>query len=135
MMRQLPRLLKFLLVVLAAALVLLYFYHCPFRSLFGVSCPGCGMTRALLAAVFSDFKTAFAYHPLFPMLIPVGVYIVLYVFFGMRVPNRKQNVYLILIAVVMVLIYVLRLIGGDPVVMPDTESGLIAQILEKIHTL
>ena len=129
------RVLKFLLVLLIAAAGLVFFYHCPFRWLFGVSCPGCGMTRALLAAVFADFKTAFAYHPLFPLLIPVGVYIVLYMFFGMRVPSRRQNIYLILIAAVMVLVYVLRLIQGDPVIMPDPESGLIAQILQKVKML
>lgn len=126
---------KLLLILLIAAAGLVFFYHCPFRYFFGISCPGCGMTRALLAAVFSDFETAFSYHPLFPMLIPVGVYIVLYVFFGMRVPSRRQNAYLILIAVVMILVYVLRLISGDPVVTPDPESGLVAQILSKIQTL
>lgn len=126
---------KLLLILLAAVVGLVFFYHCPFRYFFGISCPGCGMTRALLAAVFSDFETAFSYHPLFPMLIPVGVYIVLYVFFGMRVPSRRQNTYLILIAVVMILVYVLRLIGGDPVVMPDLQAGLLAQILRKIQTL
>lgn len=126
---------KLLLILLIAAAGLVFFYHCPFRYFFGISCPGCGMTRALLAAVFSDFETAFSYHPLFPMLIPVGVYIVLYVFFGMRVPSRRQNAYLILIAVVMILVYVLRLISGDPVVTPDPESRLVAQILSKIQTL
>lgn len=126
---------KLLLILLAAVVGLVFFYHCPFRYFFGISCPGCGMTRALLAAVFSDFETAFSYHPLFPMLIPVGVYIVLYVFFGMRVPSRRQNTYLILIAVVMILVYVLRLIGGDPVVTPDLQAGLLAQILRKIQTL
>lgn len=126
---------KLLLMLLIAAAGLVFFYHCPFRYFFGISCPGCGMTRALLAAVFSDFETAFSYHPLFPMLIPVGVYIVLYVFFGMRVPSRRQNAYLILIAVVMILVYILRLISGAPVVTPNPESGLVAQILSKIQTL
>ena len=53
-----------------AAAALLLVYHCPFRYIFGVSCPGCGMTRALVAAVFSDLETAFGFHPLFPLLVP-----------------------------------------------------------------
>lgn len=38
---------------------------CVFRSAFGISCPGCGMTRAMLAAVQLRFKEAFRYHPMF----------------------------------------------------------------------
>lgn len=38
---------------------------CLYQHLFGVCCPGCGMTRALLAALRLDFKTAFSYHPMF----------------------------------------------------------------------
>ncbi len=38
---------------------------CIFQSIFGISCPGCGMTRALLAALHLDFKAAFSLHPMF----------------------------------------------------------------------
>ncbi len=38
---------------------------CVILSLTGFPCPGCGMTRALLAALQLDFRTAFAYHPMF----------------------------------------------------------------------
>lgn len=38
---------------------------CVFQSIFGVCCPGCGMTRALLAALRLDLSVAFSYHPMF----------------------------------------------------------------------
>jgi hypothetical protein len=38
---------------------------CIFQQFFGIICPGCGMTRALLAALRLDFGTAFSYHPMF----------------------------------------------------------------------
>ena len=38
---------------------------CIFRLMTGIPCPGCGMTRAWLAALRLDFAAAFAYHPLF----------------------------------------------------------------------
>lgn len=38
---------------------------CVFRLMTGVPCPGCGMTRAWLAALRLDFAAAIAYHPLF----------------------------------------------------------------------
>jgi hypothetical protein len=37
---------------------------CPFRLLMGVSCPGCGMGRALVHAFRGDLATSFHFHPL-----------------------------------------------------------------------
>ncbi len=44
---------------------------CPIKFVTGVSCPGCGMTRAWLSLLRLDVGAAFSYHPLFllgPML-------------------------------------------------------------------
>ena len=38
---------------------------CVFKEYLGFICPGCGMTRATLAALRLDFGTAFHYHPMF----------------------------------------------------------------------
>jgi hypothetical protein len=38
---------------------------CVFQTLFGIACPGCGMTRAMIAALQLHFKEAFGYHPMF----------------------------------------------------------------------
>ena len=38
---------------------------CIFQVAFGIPCPGCGMTRAILAAVRLDFCAAFSFHPMF----------------------------------------------------------------------
>ena len=40
-------------------------YHCIYRTMLGIPCPGCGMTRAVRAALRFDFATAFSYHPMF----------------------------------------------------------------------
>lgn len=44
---------------------------CIFRLMTGVPCPGCGMTRAWLAALRLDFAVAFAYHQLF-WVVPIA---------------------------------------------------------------
>lgn len=44
---------------------------CVFRLMTGIPCPGCGMTRAWLAALRLDFAAAFAYHPLF-WVVPIA---------------------------------------------------------------
>lgn len=55
------------LAVCVGAAVLLHAtgIGCPIKFLTGVSCPGCGLTRAWLAAFCLRFDLALAYHPLF----------------------------------------------------------------------
>lgn len=58
----------------AAAVVLTMWWlrlPCIYRALFDVSCPGCGMTRAWMAALRLDFGAAFGYHWMF-WSVPVG---------------------------------------------------------------
>ena len=38
---------------------------CPILFMTGISCAGCGMTRAWLSLFRLDFGAAFYYHPLF----------------------------------------------------------------------
>lgn len=40
-------------------------WPCLFTCALGIPCPGCGMTRALLAALRLDLAAAFALHPMF----------------------------------------------------------------------
>lgn len=73
----LPRLLRRVASLCAAiavgALVLLLTdIGCVFKLVTGLSCPGCGMTRAWLSAFRLDFSAAFAYHPLF-WVVPFAI--------------------------------------------------------------
>lgn len=67
---------------LTAALGILLFYGllffvgitCPIKFFTGVSCAGCGMTRAWVHVFRGDLVGAWSFHPLFwvvPLLIPV----------------------------------------------------------------
>jgi len=52
----------------AAALVIIRHFlglGCPIAEALGIPCPTCGMTRAAIAALRLDFKSAFSHHPLF----------------------------------------------------------------------
>ena len=71
--------LKALKEEIAALAVIAVFYmvlqglgiSCPIKFVTGISCAGCGMTRAWKVLLFhGDFRQAFYYHPLF--LLPVG---------------------------------------------------------------
>lgn len=49
-------------------------WPCPFQQTLGLPCPGCGLSRALLALLRGDWQAAFAIHPfVFPMLASFGL--------------------------------------------------------------
>ncbi len=58
----------------AAAAIVYFTPACLIYSTFGIPCPTCGMTRAWLAALHLDFKTAFSMHPMFWSIPILGIY-------------------------------------------------------------
>jgi hypothetical protein len=48
---------------------------CLIRKLFGVSCPGCGMTRAISCVFHANFKKAFEYNKLVVIVFPLLCYL------------------------------------------------------------
>ena len=92
-----------LLILLAVCL----FYKCPFRLLFHVDCPGCGMTRAIVSAIKLDFKAAFQYHALFPIVILGGFYYVFreYLYMG----KKKEKIAVISAAALFLIRWLLRM--------------------------
>lgn len=60
-------------LILAAMFILFLDWICPVRALSGFSCPGCGMTRALMALFKGNLSESFLWHPmLIPTLIMAG---------------------------------------------------------------
>lgn len=115
-------------MVLAAFIFLYYavtgFTGCPFRYYFGISCPGCGMTRALLSAATLHFEQAFYYHPLF-FLAP---FLVLLLFFLDKIPMKKLMPILLLFGLVFFIVYIKRLLDPtNDIVYIDLSQGLIFQ--------
>lgn len=79
---------KCLVLILFVALVLgarAFGINCIINQCFGFPCPGCGMTRACLAALHFDFQAAFSFHGMvwsMPLLL-------LYYFFDGRLFRQK----------------------------------------------
>ncbi len=78
---------------------------CPIRYVFGVQCPGCGMTRALLSVLRFDFASAFAFHPAW-LVPPVAA--VLFAVFGICKKQKAQTVVLIAAALLLLGVHVAR---------------------------
>lgn len=63
-----------LIILCGILLSFLGIYKCPLNLFLGISCPGCGMTRAYIALLNFDLMKAFEWYPLFPIPIIVVVY-------------------------------------------------------------
>lgn len=79
---------------------------CPIKFVTGVSCAGCGMTRAWLCLLHLDIQGAFYYHPLF-FLPPIVVTVFL---FRNRIPKMLFRSILFTVIVLFVIVYLYRLL-------------------------
>ncbi len=68
-MKVMQKILMGLLMIIG--ILLLLDTGCVFYHTTGIPCPGCGMTRAYLAAMRLDFAEAFRMHPLWPVTVPL----------------------------------------------------------------
>lgn len=113
--------LKILLLIGVVYYGVTWFTGCPFRFFLGISCPGCGMTRAWLAVLHLNFSQAFSLHPLFP-LAPL---LILCLLLEDQIPVRLFRGILILSVCLFLGVYVLRMFvfPGEPVVF-QPEKGI-----------
>jgi len=61
-----------LLLGVYVAFITLTGIGCPIRFFIGISCPGCGMSRAVLLMLSGHFQAAFRMHPLVYAVLPAG---------------------------------------------------------------
>lgn len=101
---------------------------CPIKFVTGISCPGCGMTRSVIALLRFDFKNAFMYHPLFLL-----VFIFCIIYLLKRYINKKVYTTIMYVFVLLfIVIYLYRMFDpSDLVVVFKPGEGLIARILSK----
>ena len=112
-------------LLLYVALILLGI-GCPIKFLTGISCAGCGMTRAWAAVMQLDFAGATRLHPLWWAIPPA-----LYVFLGRRHFRKKTlNICLFIFMAAFIIVYLYRMFtGGQDIVVFEPQNGLIWRII------
>lgn len=126
---QLQALVAVMAVVCLYAFMQMLGITCPIKYMTGISCAGCGMTRAYLSLLHLDIGGAFAYHPLF-WLVPI-------MFFTIWKKQKIKPVYykvILTIAIFLFLaIYIYRIVQGDgDVVVFKPEEGMIIRFLNNL---
>jgi Zn-dependent protease with chaperone function len=123
---------RLLLLMILAGIYLLFSLlgiGCPLKFTTGITCPGCGMTRAFLSLFHLDVGLALYYHPLF-MVVPLMCALYLADFYIN--PRLVRLLWLIIIALFLT-IYVYRLfISKSAVVAIDLSSGILIRIIQFI---
>lgn len=121
-------------------IILLYFTHigCPIKFITGISCPACGMTRAVLAILHGDTHAALNYHPLVITLPVLLISVIVYIVNTRRIKpsvrlSRLLNCIFILSAVLFIAVYVLRMLNTtDTIVTSAPSQSILVRLFRNI---
>lgn len=98
---------------------------CPIKMVTGISCPGCGITRAWNCLLHLDLDGAFFYHPLFWMAPFMGLAFL----FEEKLPKKQLKFFWWVVIILFLAVYVIRLCLIDQqVVSVDLANGLIGKL-------
>lgn len=99
---------------------------CPIKFLTGISCAGCGISRAFLSALKLDFKTAMNFHPLFWLVILAMIVFL----FKQIIPIKFIKHFTYFFITCFISVYIVRLIFyKNNIVVFNPQNGLIYKII------
>lgn len=83
---------------------------CVIKNVFGISCPGCGLTRAFICILNLDIKTAIKYNVLsIPLFAGISIYIIILILDILLSRNNISKIETFLSKKYMYFIYVIIL--------------------------
>lgn len=119
------------------AIIILYVFFdiigvgCPIKFITGISCMGCGMTRAWLSILHLDLRSAFYYHPGF--LLPLAALFLFYLNYKKII--KKYKIFIFTVIGLFVIIYLVRLIWFEnDIVVFQPENNILSRIINLLHT-
>lgn len=118
---------------LAIVFLYLIFYFtgigCPIRFLTGISCPGCGMTRAVISLFSHNFTDAWYFHPLV-FILP---FVILVFLLKERLPDKVFYVFLSIVVAAFIIVFLARMFDPqNDVVTFQLHQGFIVRAIKKI---
>lgn len=99
---------------------------CPIKYITGISCAGCGMTRACFSALRLDFSRAFYYHPLFWMVPVIGAIVLN----QKKIPDKLYKAGMALLVLSFLVVYIIRLLDVEnEIVTIDFSESLLGHMV------
>ena len=125
------------LIPLSVAAVVYIIFHiigigCPIKFISGISCPGCGMSRAWMWALLLDFESAFYFHPLF-WAVPVFPLLFILNRAG-KLSDKKYDLCLIIVGALFLTVWLVRMFMGSDIVVFAPEKGIIPRIFSSLFS-
>lgn len=103
---------------------------CPIKYITGISCAGCGMSRAWIALLHYNIHEAFMYHPLF-FLPPVVVIVML---LKSKINIKLYKIFMFTMAGAFVIVYLYRMfIGTGDIVVFEPQNNILFRIIRKLN--
>lgn len=116
---------------LLAAGVILFAWHCPFRALTGIPCPGCGMTRAMRCLLVGNLAQSLAWHPMAVPTLVSGL-----TWGALMLAGKKKAAWTVLMiwAGLMLACWLIRLLLVFPHNSAWQKTGLLQKFLTWLST-
>lgn len=103
---------------------------CPIKYITGISCAGCGMSRAWIALLHFNIHEAFMYHPLF-FLPPV---VVIFMLLKSKINIKFYKIFMLTMAGAFVIVYLYRMfIGTGDIVVFEPQNNILFRIIRKLN--
>ncbi len=121
-----------LLVAVAAFYVLLYLHGitCPIKWFTGISCAGCGMTRAWISVLQGKISRAFYFHPLFWILPAAAAVWLAHV--GRLIPDKVWKWLSRITLAIFLTVYVVRMFSGSEIVVFEPWQSVPVRLVREI---
>lgn len=125
----------FLFELLILFLNIIGIYRCPISFFFGTPCPLCGITRAIINVIHFDFKKAFYYHALWPIVVFGVPFYFLFIKNSRKVTKNNKDIILISVSILFLGYFIIRHITLSPIVQIDFSKSLLYSIITKLISL
>ncbi len=125
-----------LLVPLSMIAVVYLIFHlvgigCPIKFATGISCPGCGMSRACMWLLSGDLSSAFYFHPLF-WVVPLFPVLFILKEAG-KIPKKVYDVCVWIICILFLAVWIIRMLAGNgDVVVFAPEKNIFSKAFQFI---
>ena len=125
----------FLFVLLILYLSIIGIYRCPLSFFFGIPCPLCGMTRAIISVFHFDFESAFYYHALWPIVFfGVPLYFI-FIKNNRKITKKNKDIIFIFVSILFLVYFIIRHMTSSPIVKIDFLESALYNAISKLLLL